>query len=181
MYSRRVAPSESCGPVLNGIVLRRSGARTPHRDRQGVGCGVPSSRRFSLRDDGPVTRRREGPTRSEFSTASACCRARSSSRQTLRLGKDVISGRGGRDCLRGGKGRDRISGGPGKDKLNGGAGNDKINGGRGRDSVSGKSGRDTIKVVDGKRDRVNCGKGNDIVRADKKDRLRGCERVTRVQ
>jgi hypothetical protein len=78
-------------------------------------------------------------------------------------GNDVIAGRGRADCLSGGKGKDKLTGGKGKDKVSGGAGND------------------TINVADGKRDRVNCGKGKDTVRADKKDKLRGCERVIRTR
>ena len=31
------------------------------------------------------------------------------------------------------------------------------------------------------RDTVNCGRGNDTVRADRFDRLRGCENVERVR
>jgi Tol biopolymer transport system component len=95
-------------------------------------------------------------------------------------GNDILSGGPRADCLSGGKGKDRISGGTGRDRLSGGPGKDKIRGGKGRDRVSGGGRNDTINVVDGKRDRVNCGKGHDTVRADKKDRLRGCEQVIRT-
>ncbi len=79
-----------------------------------------------------------------------------------RRGKDRLRGRGGDDCIRGGRGGDRISGGKGKDKVSGGAGNDRIN------------------SRDGVREKVLCGKGKrDRVRADRKDRLRGCERRRR--
>jgi hypothetical protein len=47
--------------------------------------------------------------------------------------------------------------GPGKDKLNGGPGND------------------TITSKDGIAESVNCGSGRDKVKADKKDKLKGCE------
>jgi len=33
----------------------------------------------------------------------------------------------------------------------------------------------------GRRDRVNCGRGTDSVRADQKDKLRGCGSVVRVK
>jgi Tol biopolymer transport system component len=94
-------------------------------------------------------------------------------------GNDRISGLGGADCLSGGAGNDRISGGAGNDTLSGGAGNDMISGGGGRNKVSAGSGNDRINVVNHKKDIVNCGKGRDSVRADRIDRLRGCERVKR--
>jgi Ca2+-binding RTX toxin-like protein len=50
-------------------------------------------------------------------------------------------------------------------------------GGKGRDALSGGGGSDTIKAKDRGRDTVDCGKRRDIVLADRRDRLRGCERV----
>jgi Tol biopolymer transport system component len=94
-------------------------------------------------------------------------------------GNDVISGGRGADCLSGGAGRDKISGGAGNDTLSGGAGNDTISAGSGKNVVSGGAGNDKINVVNHKRDRVNCGKGIDTVRADRIDKLVGCERVKR--
>ena len=112
-------------------------------------------------------------------------------------GNDVISGLGGSDCLFGGRGNDRLSGGAGNDQLsgeagddvhNGGAGNDRLSGGggkdtlvggRGRDTIAGGAGNDTVSARDRARDTVNCGAGRDRVVADKIDRLRGCERVSR--
>jgi hypothetical protein len=44
---------------------------------------------------------------------------------------------------------------------------------------SGASGNDKINVANGKKDSVNCGKGRDSVRADRVDKLTGCERVRR--
>ena len=75
-----------------------------------------------------------------------------------RAGSDVIKGKGGDDCLVGNGGKDRLNGGSGKDRIRGGAGSDRIN------------------SVDGKRDIVNCGTGRDRVKADRKDRLRRCEK-----
>jgi Tol biopolymer transport system component len=95
-------------------------------------------------------------------------------------GRDKLFGLGGADCISGGAGNDTISGGKGNDTLSGGAGNDRITGGPGRNKVSGGSGNDTINVRNHRRDVVNCGAGKkDRVVADKIDKLRGCERVTR--
>jgi Ca2+-binding RTX toxin-like protein len=110
-------------------------------------------------------------------------------------GSDILNGGAGRDCLLGGNGNDKLSGGTGNDSLSGGAGKDKLSGGvgndtlsggsgndaiaagQGRNKVSGGAGNDRINTVNGKRDRVNCGSGKDVVHADKKDKLRNCERV----
>jgi len=121
-------------------------------------------------------------------------------------GDDLLKGLGGADCLEGGKGddvldggdgddrlagasgRDRLAGGTGNDKLTGGAGNDRLAGGPGNDTLSPGSGHDvidagggddTINSVDGVRESVDCGAGRDTVRADKRDRLKHCEKVTR--
>jgi glucose/arabinose dehydrogenase len=85
-----------------------------------------------------------------------------------RRGRDWIAGRGGEDCLRGGRGRDRIFGGRGADR---------IWGGRGRDRIRGGPGDDVIFARDGRRDTIRCGAGKDVVVADRKDRVRGCERL----
>jgi Ca2+-binding RTX toxin-like protein len=95
-------------------------------------------------------------------------------------GGDRIRGRGGDDRLRSFGGRDCLSGGSGDDSLSGGSRRDRISGGSGRDRISGGSGSDRIKAVDGTRDRVNCGSGNDTARVDRRDSVRRCEHVTRV-
>jgi hypothetical protein len=93
---------------------------------------------------------------------------------------DRLKGRGGNDRLAGGKGDDCLSGGGGKDRLRGGGGNDKLTGGNGVDKLDGGGGNDTIDSRDKRRETVRCGKGKqDRVTADRKDRLRGCERVKR--
>jgi Tol biopolymer transport system component len=110
-------------------------------------------------------------------------------------GADVIRGLGGNDTLYGDRcGRqpaaagprgaaavanvhDRLFGGRGNDRLFGGAGADRLHGGPGRDVLRSGSGDDTALVRDGARDQVICGKGQDVVRADRRDRLSGCERV----
>jgi uncharacterized repeat protein (TIGR01451 family) len=103
-------------------------------------------------------------------------------------GADVLDGDGGDDALWGGDGRDRLFGGDGNDRLLGGAkgdemhgdaGNDQLLPGTGRDRVWGGAGNDVISARDGSRDVLDCGAGLDRVTADRRDRLRGCERVSR--
>ena len=104
-------------------------------------------------------------------------------------GRDRISGGSSNDTISAGSSGDRVTGGGGNDRVNGNSGNDSItgNGGRdrlkgssGRDKLSGGSGGDRIDARDGRRDRVNCGRGRDTVIADRKDRVaRNCERVRR--
>ena len=96
-------------------------------------------------------------------------------------GKDKLSGVSGNDRLDGGANNDSLNGGTGNDRLIGGTGNDKLSGGTGRNVYSGGSGNDTITSFNKKNERVDCGKGRDTVRADARDKLRGCERVTRVR
>jgi hypothetical protein len=45
--------------------------------------------------------------------------------------------------------------------------------------VWGGAGNDVISARDGSRDVIDCGAGLDRVTADRRDRLRGCERVSR--
>jgi hypothetical protein len=54
-----------------------------------------------------------------------------------------------------------------------------LRGGRGRDLLTGGRGDDQIDSRDSARDRVRCGGGRDRARADRRDRLRGCEVVRR--
>jgi len=81
---------------------------------------------------------------------------------------DVIFGLGGNDTLLGGAGDDRIYGGPGGDVITGGSGADHLYGG---------AGSDTIFAVDGERDVVECGPGNDRAVVDSVDVVVGCEVV----
>jgi Ca2+-binding RTX toxin-like protein len=81
---------------------------------------------------------------------------------------DVILGVGGNDTLIGGMGDDRIDGGPGNDVLTGGSGADVLVGG---------VGSDTIYAVDGERDIIDCGKGNDRAVVDSVDVVKNCESV----
>jgi Tol biopolymer transport system component len=97
----------------------------------------------------------------------------------LGSGSDRASGGASNDRIAGGSGNDRISGGARNDRLVGQSGRDRISGGSGRDRFSGGSGRDRIRSRDGRSERVNCGSGRDTVIADRSDRLRGCEVVSR--
>jgi uncharacterized repeat protein (TIGR01451 family) len=103
-------------------------------------------------------------------------------------GSDVLDGDGGDDSLWGSDGRDRLFGGSGNDRLLGGAkadelhgdtGNDELAAGTGRDRVWAGPGNDAISARDGSRDVIDCGAGLDRVTADRRDRVRGCERVSR--
>jgi uncharacterized repeat protein (TIGR01451 family) len=111
------------------------------------------------------------------------------------FGNDVLAGLGGADCLDGGlgndrlggdDGNDRLDGGPGRDIISGGSGSDTIDGGSGADRIAGHSGpdhidggsgNDRINAIDRRRDTVDCGSGDDVVRADRGDRLKRCETV----
>jgi acid phosphatase type 7 len=124
-------------------------------------------------------------------------------------GDDRIEGRGGNDVLRGGDGRDRLGGGNGRDRVDGNRGNDMLRGGRGRDLIRGGEGRDLLRgqggadrlYGDGGRNRVfgnagndyidvsqnglrdiaNGGRGRDKAKAQRRDKVRGVERVIRVK
>ena len=91
---------------------------------------------------------------------------------------DRLEGNDGRDMLAGGTANDRLIGGPDDDRLFGEAGIDRLIGGGGRNVLDGGAGNDSIEARNGERDRVLCGTGRDSVRADRFDRLNGCERVS---
>jgi hypothetical protein len=95
------------------------------------------------------------------------------------VGNDRLAGSSGRDRLSGGSGDDKLTAGKGNDRLTGGPGNDTISPGSGRDVVDAGGGNDTINSVDGVKETISCGAGRDTVRADRRDRLKGCEKVTR--
>jgi len=123
-----------------------------------------------------------------------------------RAGRDLLRGFAGDDCLEGGDGRDVLDGGEGADRLAGGGGHDRLLGGFGpdtlrgglgedalvggpggdqlfpgpaRDRVDAGEGDDTVDARDGIRENVDCGRGSDRARVDRRDRVRGCERVAR--
>ncbi len=103
-----------------------------------------------------------------------------------RGGADRIKATGGRGfdapldapiAVSAGPGRDRVVGSSGRDLIGGGAGNDSIDPRTGRDRVRTQGGADRLRLKDRTRDRATCGRGNDRVRADRIDRLAGCEKV----
>ena len=96
------------------------------------------------------------------------------------LGDDSETGVAGDDRLLGNAGNDLLIGGPGRDRISGGVGNDRLRAGPGRNRLRGGPGRDRLAGVNGKRDRLLCGRGRDRVRADSFDLVRGCERVRRT-
>ena len=96
-----------------------------------------------------------------------------------RGGDDLLFGRIGDDVILGDEGADLLEGGRGRDRLDGGAGNDTITGGYDADTLAGGPGRDRLVAVDGTRDVVDCGPGRDTALVDRRDRVRGCERIER--
>jgi Ca2+-binding RTX toxin-like protein len=73
-----------------------------------------------------------------------------------------------------------LYGGSGRDRLIGSTSSDRLVGGPGRDVVVAGPGYDEIRVRDGHRDTVSCGRGAELVRADRFDRIhRDCEDVRR--
>ena len=75
-----------------------------------------------------------------------------------------LTGKAGADWLDGGDGGD---------------GNDRLGGGRGKDGFKAGNGRDFADAVDGVRETVDCGAGKDSAEVDRKDVVKGCERVKR--
>jgi hypothetical protein len=94
-------------------------------------------------------------------------------------GRDELLGFGrGGLILEGGRGPDFVVGGSGEDVVEGGRGRDQIVGRRGSDEIAAGAGNDLIRASDEDRDVVRCGSGRDRVFVSRKDRVRGCERVT---
>jgi hypothetical protein len=112
-------------------------------------------------------------------------------RDRLRGGarKDKLIALRGNDRLNGGRGNDRAGGGAGRDRVSGASGADRLVGGRGRDRILAGAGKDRIAARDGKRDRVDGGKGFDRARVDLPARgtrptraaLRRVDKVRRVE
>lgn len=76
-----------------------------------------------------------------------------------------------------GRGDDALTGDRRTNVLGGRRGPDRITGGGGRDRLLGGRGRDFLLAADGERDLVDCGPGRDRAVVDRRDRVRGCERV----
>jgi hypothetical protein len=92
-------------------------------------------------------------------------------------GDDVLIGGDQEDTILGEYGADRILGGADDDHLYGGYGPDFIRGGDGYDVISGGPGDDTIDASRGSLDRVDCGSGEDTIRAKRLEHLYRCEHV----
>jgi Ca2+-binding RTX toxin-like protein len=95
------------------------------------------------------------------------------------LGDDSRHGVGGNDRLAGNSGDDLLLGGPGRDRLSGGTGDDRLIAGGARNHLYGGAGRDRLSAANGSVDLVSCGPGRDRARVDRRDLVRGCERVRR--
>lgn len=91
--------------------------------------------------------------------------------------KDRLRGTRRDDLVAGGRGNDRLNGSGGDDCVSGEAGNDKLSGGGGKDKVKGGGGKDKVKAADGKKDKVNCGGGDDRATVDPEDRVHNCEEI----
>ena len=91
----------------------------------------------------------------------------------------VLDGGPGDDRITGSRFRDYLIGGDGNDHLTAGAGDDLISGGHGADLILGGRGPDRINAQHSDRDIVRCGPGRDRVTTDPRDRLRGCEQISR--
>ncbi len=72
----------------------------------------------------------------------------------------------------------KCSKGPGR-RIVGTNQRDNLKGTKGPDLIRSRGGKDKIRVRGGGKDRVNCGKGKDVVIADRQDRVKRCERVLR--
>jgi Ca2+-binding RTX toxin-like protein len=94
-------------------------------------------------------------------------------------GDDRIESGDGHDCLIGAGGKDVLRGERGDDRLTGGRGNDTLVGGPGVNAYDAGAGRDSVDARNGQRELVRCGSGRDTARVDRRDRVRGCERVSR--
>ena len=94
-------------------------------------------------------------------------------------GSDRLTGGIGNDRILGGADADRLAGGAGDDALVAGAGDDSVFGGRGKDRFSAGAGDDRVDAVDGRRELILCGPGDDSATIDRVDRASGCERVAR--
>lgn len=92
---------------------------------------------------------------------------------------NTITGTPKQDELSGTNRGDRIRGRAGNDTLDGRGGRDCLLPGPGQDKIVGGSKGDLIVSRDHARDRIRCGPGRDTVKADRRDLVRGCERVRR--
>ncbi len=93
---------------------------------------------------------------------------------------DTVNGGRTRDVVCTLLGNDTVHLNAGNDAVDAGAGNDSISGGPGRDLLLAGLGFDIVDARDGERDVVRCGRNDDLVFADRLDRVADdCERVRR--
>ena len=93
-------------------------------------------------------------------------------------GDDELDGNDDADRADGGGGDDQVDGGSGADTLLGRAGKDQMDGRSGKDDINGGGDNDRIKALDHERDTVNGAGGNrDVAFVDRRDRVRGVERI----
>ena len=96
-------------------------------------------------------------------------------------GAATILAGGGDDIVTGSGGVIDVQGGGGRDRIRTGEANDRISGGGGSDSIDAGAGDDTMNALDGRRDRVNCGDGQDTAAVDPFDIVSGCEVTSRAR
>jgi Ca2+-binding RTX toxin-like protein len=77
----------------------------------------------------------------------------------------------------GSPGDDTIIGSAGPNVLSGGAGNDRLLAGKGADQVDGGAGDDILQTLDGEKDLVACGDGEDGVVTDRGDTRTDCDYI----
>ena len=98
-------------------------------------------------------------------------------------GDATIMAGGGDDVVTRRRRRDRVQGGGGSDRIRTGDGADQRHGRPRSDAIDTGAGDDEMDAVDGRRDRVDCGDGDDIAcgrPGRRPERLRaGCERTAR--
>ena len=89
--------------------------------------------------------------------------------------------RGGRcdNVVAGTRKGETLLGTSGSDLLLGKGGGDRIRPRGGEDCVYGGRGRDRVYARGGGEDRIRCGRGRDVAFVDRKDAVKGCERVRR--
>jgi Ca2+-binding RTX toxin-like protein len=107
---------------------------------------------------------------------------------------DTVAALGGDDDVDGGESDDLVCAGDGNDEVRGDSGDplifgadvlfgeegdDVLTGNRYPDVLDGGPGDDVLRGRGGGKDRLKCGPGRDKATADRKDRVRGCERVKR--
>jgi hypothetical protein len=177
----RYVYADYCNGTIRSIVL---GLPNATGDRsEGVDAGSPSSfgedacgRVYVASLTGEVSRLVDStPTRCLTPPPLEPCSQ--SVRGTRR--DDVLSGGPGPQSIRGHGGDDRLRGAAGDDCVIGNLGDDRLDGGADSDVLRGGKGGDVLRSLDGNEDRISCGRGRDRARADRIDRLEGCERVRR--